>query len=147
MKLFRIAVAASIAGGALACVGAGGQGGSNLADNPDFYKKDPNETVITDIAGWSHPAKAVFEKYHLTLTKVELLWNRKFPVFHVSDFGADPGAGPAASFFTSLEMDLLKANGGNAFKIVEDNAHDGFVVAYDRQQRRIAREMVQEESP
>ncbi len=122
-------------------------GGNDLADKPEFYKRDPQATVITDIATWSHPTKDVFNKYHLRLTKVELMWNKTFPVFHVTDFGADPGAGPSSPYFTSLEMDLLKANGYNAFKIVEDNVHDGFVVAFDRRKRFLDRELVQGEDP
>ena len=114
-------------------------------DNPKYYTRDPNETVITDIGSWSHPTKDVFEKNHLALTKVELMWNKTFPVFHVKSFGADPGAGPAHAFFVPLEADLIKANGGNAFKMVEDEGADGFVVYYDRTKRAIHEQMVQGE--
>ena len=117
----------------------------NLADNPNFYVKDPREIVITDIATWSHPTKQVFEKHHLKLTKVELMWNRTFPVFHVATFDADPGAEPADTSLSALVLDLLEANGKNAFKLVEDDAHDGFVVAFDRKTHRVYREMVQGE--
>ena len=89
----------------------------------------------------------MFEANHLKLTKVELMWDKKFPVFHVKSFGADPGAGPAHSFFAPLEADLVKANGGNAFKMVEDEGNDGFVVYYDRKKREIHEELVQQEAP
>lgn len=120
---------------------------ANPADNPKYYQRDPHEVVVTDIAAWSNPTKEVFRKHHLKLTKVQLMWNRKFPVFHVADFGADPGSGAADSFFAPLLSDLLKANGGAALKIVEDSTHDGFVVAYDPKTRAIFREMVQDEKP
>ncbi len=120
---------------------------TRAVDDPRYYTRDPDETVITDLASWSHPTKAVFEAHHLVLTKVELMWNKKFPVFHVRSFGADPNAGPAHPFFASLEMDLVHANGGNAFKMVEDEGHDGFVVSYDRKKREISEELVQQESP
>ena len=121
------------------------QTATSAVDNPKYYTRDPNETVITDIGSWSHPTKDVFEKSHLALTKVELMWDKKFPVFHVKSFGADPSAGPAHAFFVPLEVDLIKANGGNAFKMVEDEGGDGFVVYYDRKTRAIHEALVQGE--
>src|SRR5579859_2631402 len=70
--------------------------------DPKYFTHDKDETVITDIAGWTHPVKAVFQKYKLTLTKVELEWDKKFPVFHVASFGADPTSHAADPSFLPL---------------------------------------------
>ena len=134
------ALAAALAGSASAAA-------PNPADDPRFYRRDPHETVISSISAWAHPTKQVFAKHHLKLVKVELMLNGKFPVFHVADFGADPAAGPTGAFFSPILFDLLRANGYNALKIVEDSAHDGFVVAYDRKTRSLFEQLVQGEKP
>ncbi|MBE7213176.1 MAG: hypothetical protein INR65_19355 [Gluconacetobacter diazotrophicus] len=118
---------------------------ANLADDPRYHRKDPNETVITDIAAWSHPTKAVFARHHLELGKVELMWDRTFPVFHVATLGADPATGPGGRSLTALELELLRANGFHAYKLVEDDHHDGVVIAYDQRTRTVDREVVQDE--
>ncbi len=120
---------------------------SGPVDNPDYYKRDPDETVITDIKAWSHPVKAVFARYKLQLTKVELMWGKTFAVFHVKDFGADPGSDLTDSFFAPLELDLAEANGGWPYKMVEDSYNDGFVVAYDPKTHTIHEQLVQHEAP
>jgi len=48
-------------------------------------KKDTKITkVITDIAKWDHPTKAVFKKYGYNLTKIEFTQNNTYPIFYVN---------------------------------------------------------------
>ena len=133
--------------GVVPCGFAAAQGpaAKGSVDDPRYYERDPDETVITDIKAWSHPVKAVFARHRLQLTKVELMWGKTFPVFHVKDFGADP-AGLTDAFFAPLELDLAEANGGWAYKVVEDSYNDGFVVTYDARTRTIHEQLVQHEA-
>jgi hypothetical protein len=41
---------------------------------------DKDVVVIEDIASWNHPVKKVFAKYSITVVKVELFKNGKYPV-------------------------------------------------------------------
>lgn len=48
-------------------------------------KKDTKITkVITDIAKWDHPTKAVFKKYEYNLTKIEFTQNNTYPIFYIN---------------------------------------------------------------
>ncbi len=112
-----------------------------------YFTRDPNEVVITDIAGWSHPAKTVLQKHKLTLTKVELEWDKKFPVFHVATFGADPTSHAADPSFLPLLQELLTANAKWPYKLVSDDEHDGFLVLWDAKKKAIRKEVLQDEDP
>ena len=99
-----------------------------------FSKTDHSATEITNIAAWKHPAKTGFTRYGLHQTKVELMWSRKFPVFHIAQWtGGDPTnyaahTSPDAAFFTPLPADLLTANARWPYRIIADDTRTGFVV-------------------
>ncbi len=65
--------------------------------------------VISDITHWQHPVKSVFQKYKVTLVKVEL-HNQTYPVFFVK-FPYDPLLGHNDNYFHPLYYDTLAANG------------------------------------
>jgi len=83
--------------------------------------QDNDVVVISDLRSWHHPAKAVFTKYSVRLKKVELLHDRKCPVFY-ADFPWDPQTSPKSNAhrLSKFESDLLLANGKNDCAIQDD---------------------------
>ena len=65
--------------------------------------------VITDIAHWQHPVKAVLQKHKVQLYKVEL-HNQTYPIFYVK-FPYDPIFGHNDNYFHPLYYETLAANG------------------------------------
>ncbi len=110
-----------------------------------YTTKDPNEVVVTDIESWHHPVKKVFRDHNLKLTKVELMWNKEFPVFHVATLEGDPVEGASDAYFHPILEDILEANGRWSYKIVSDDYRDGFLVLYDAKTHTMLRQPVEDE--
>lgn len=90
--------------------------------------------VVTDIAHWKHPAKAVFAKYQVTLQSVAVQDRRA--TFQAA-FPFDPQTGPNAARLQAFCLDLLKANGGWAYALVSPDDHVEIDVAWDQRAGRI----------
>ncbi len=91
--------------------------------------------VVTDIAHWKHPTKAVFARYQVTLRSVTVQDRRA--TFQVA-FPFDPQTGPNAARLQALCLDLLKANGGWAYALVSPDDHVEFDVEWDKRANQIA---------
>ncbi len=81
--------------------------------------------TIDDIANWSHPTKAVFVKYGIEVLRLELLANKTYPIFTVSDnplFG-----GKTSKRRKALFKALLKANAQWDFAITTESGQQFFV--------------------
>lgn len=115
---------------------------SAWAGDPDIVT-DPNPAVIADLVGWTHPAKAVLKKHRLTVTKVELLRDRKYPVFHVASWPYDPRSSQASSYFNPLLYDLAMANGKWAYRIEDDAERIGYAVSWDEKTKTLDTRLVE----
>jgi hypothetical protein len=91
--------------------------------------------VITDIAAWQHPTKAVFAKYKVTLKSVTV--QDKVATFQV-DFPFDPQTQPNAARLQALCLDLLKANGSWNFALVSAQDHVEIDVSWDKAAKKIS---------
>jgi hypothetical protein len=94
---------------------------------PSVTAQDRDVVVITDVVSWEHPVKKVFARYSVVLKKVELLRNKKYPVFYV-DLPWDPQTSPNASQLNRLATELFLANGKNDYAIQSDG--DGIRIEY-----------------
>lgn len=90
--------------------------------------------VVTDIAHWPHPTKAVFARYQVTLRSVTVQDRRA--TFQAA-FPFDPQTGPNAARLQALCLDVLKANGLRADALVSPDDHLEIDVAWDKPARRI----------
>ncbi len=79
--------------------------------------------VITDIAGWHHPVKAVFEKYRLSLMQVTMAGAHA--TFRVA-FPFDPQTQPNAATMDALYDELLRANGWHGYTL--ESLQDGMAI-------------------
>lgn len=91
--------------------------------------------VISDVAAWQHPTKAVFAKYKVTLKSVTV--QDKFATFRV-EFPFDPQTEPNAARMQSLCLDLLKANGSWSYALVSEQDHLEIDVSWDKRAGRIS---------
>ena len=91
--------------------------------------------VITDIAGWHHPVKAVFEKYRLSLMQVTLAGAHA--TFRVA-FPFDPQTQPNAATMDALYKDLLRANGWHGYALESPQDAIEIDVAWNPGTRAIA---------
>ena len=91
--------------------------------------------VISDVAHWQHPVKAVFQQHGLTLMRVAL--HGRHATFRVA-FPFDPGTQPNAALMRALAMDVLQANGWNDYSF--ESLQDDIVidVAWNRQARTLS---------
>jgi hypothetical protein len=58
--------------------------GEQIDENDKTTKDRVITKVITDIAKWNHPTKAVFKKYGYNVTKIEFTHNNTYPIFYVN---------------------------------------------------------------
>jgi hypothetical protein len=91
--------------------------------------------VISDVAAWQHPTKAVFAKYKVTLKSVTV--QDKFATFRV-EFPFDPQTEPNAARMQSLCLVLLKANGSWSHALVSEQDHLEIDVSWDKRAGRIS---------
>lgn len=90
--------------------------------------------VVTDIANWQHPAKAVFAKYNVTLKSVTVV--DRHATFDVA-FPFDPQTEPNAARLQALCLELLKANGSWGYALVSSDDHIEIDVSWNAQTRKI----------
>ncbi len=90
--------------------------------------------VITDIAHWQHPTKAVFAKYGVTLNKVTIVGH--YPTFEVQ-FPFDPQTSPNEKILDALCTALLKANGQWPYALVSPDDQVEFDVEWNRQEGKV----------
>lgn len=95
----------------------------------------PPATVVTDIAHWQHPTKAVFAKYKVTLKSVTVL--DRHATFEVV-FPFDPQTEPNAARLQALCLELLNANGSWSYALVSPEDHIEIDVSWNPQTRKIA---------
>lgn len=86
--------------------------------------------LVSDIAHWQHPTKAVFAKYRLTLQLVTL--QGAHATFRVA-FPFDPQTQPNEATMAALYDDLLRANGGWGFTL--ESLQDGVAIDVSRDPR------------
>lgn len=91
--------------------------------------------VVTDIANWRHPAKAVFVKYDVKLQSVTV--KDGFATFQV-EFPFDPQTEPNTAKMQALCLELLKANGSWAYALVSTQDHVEIDVSWDKKTHRIS---------
>lgn len=101
---------------------------------PAASKVSAPAVVVTDIAHWKHPTKAVFAKYQVTVQSVTV--QDRVATFQVA-FPFDPQTGPNAARLQALCLDLLKANGGWAYSLVSPADHVQFDVEWDKRANQI----------
>jgi hypothetical protein len=98
-------------------------------------------TVITDVSSWRHPVKDVFRKHKVLLRKVELLRNKKYPVFYV-DLPYDPQTSASRSFYHQLYLELLEANGPWDYALQSDHDHIRIEIRWDKENEVISEDIV-----
>ncbi len=92
--------------------------------------------VISDIQHWQHPVKAVFQKYKVTLSKVELQ-DQTYPVFYVK-FPYDPMFGHNDNYFHPLYYDTLKANGFWNYAFVDQEGGHRINITWDKKSKTLS---------
>ncbi len=98
--------------------------------------------VITDIPNWHHPVKDVFQRHNVTVSKVELLHNKTYPIFHVT-CTYDPQSSENSKFYDDLLNDVLNANGKWAFELHCDGENDGFSVKWNKTSQTMDEELIE----
>lgn len=93
---------------ALGASGAGGLAADAAGAPPAASAASAAPIVITDLAHWHHPTKAVFARNGVTLLKVTIVDRR--PTFVVA-FPYDPRTHPNDPLVAKLCLELLRANG------------------------------------
>ena len=109
-------------------------GCSHAAEVPSATAAPAPAVVVTDIAHWKHPTKAVFARYRVTLQSVTVQDRRA--TFRVA-FPFDPQTGPNAARLQAFCLALLKANGSWAYALVSADDHLEIDVAWDQRAGRI----------
>ena len=86
----------------------------------DFLMDKP--FIVDNIEKWRHPVKKVFERHKVSIKKLELYNNKKYPVFFV-DFIYDPMSNSTKDYFNKLYYETLQANGfwDYCFYAITDN--------------------------
>lgn len=97
---------------------------------------EADQVIITDISSWNHPVKSVLEKNKVILNKVELLNNKKLPVFFV-EFPYDPNSSETKSYFNKLFIDVLNANGTWDYKFNDETWRVVISIHWDTKSKTI----------
>jgi hypothetical protein len=136
-KLLRITALPTLAALALASACSRADEGSHAASTPTAFANAASQApqVITDIAHWQHPTKAVFAKYKVALRSVAV--QDRYATFQVA-FPFDPQTEPNAATLRALCLDLLKANGSWSYALVSSDDHIEIDVSWDKQARKIS---------
>ena len=92
--------------------------------------------VIADMSTWQHPVRVVLEKNKVTLSKVELHNNGKFPIFFVN-FPFDPQSSATSQYFKKLYLDVLQANGYWSYAFNDDSDDLIISVHWDRKIKKM----------
>lgn len=95
--------------------------------------------TITDIAGWKHPVKGVFQKHNVVLEKVELYKNKTYPLFYVK-LPYDPHLGHNSKYFARLYTDLARANAYWDYELVSREDEARIKIYCDRKRKTVLRE-------
>jgi hypothetical protein len=82
-------------------------------------EKKSQASIITDVSSWSHPAKAVFLRHKVKLTKVEVSTEKPSYTFHVT-FPYDPQSSATASYFNKLYAEISAAVGGSPYALLDE---------------------------
>jgi hypothetical protein len=74
--------------------------------------------VEVALAGWKHPAKAVFDREAKSVRRLQLCYASKYPIFF-TELRYDPSLGHNDGYLFKLVGDVFTANGCSAFSIVD----------------------------
>jgi hypothetical protein len=102
------------------------------------------DTIITDIRSWQHPTKEILKKYKISLSKVELKGECKYPVFYVK-LPYDPQSSENDSYYNKLLLELLKAKGWWNYAL--DDVDDELIISvrWDKKKKTMHKEFVNKE--
>lgn len=90
----------------------------------DSSKED---TIITDINSWNHPAKKIFNDNSIKINKVELKENNKYPIFYVS-LSRDLDA-QSKTYYLRLIKKVAAANSYWNYEIKDENKGEDIKVS------------------
>ena len=105
-----------------------------------------SQTVITDLASWMHPVKAVLQRNNVKLLKVEISTNKKhaeqkYFVFYVS-LPYDPQSSQTTSYFNKLYAGILQGTGQSDYALQDEGDHVRIEITWNKALRRIAVDFV-----
>ena len=100
----------------------------------DVYLEE-TKTIIEDISNWRHPVKKIFEKYQVTVDRVELLDKDTYPIFYVW-FPKDLSTGEINGFLVLIQ-DVAKANAYWDYQIVDIKREILIKVQCSKSQKKI----------
>jgi hypothetical protein len=92
--------------------------------------------TITNIKEWHHPVKAVLQKHHVEIFKVEL-HNQTYPVFFVK-FPYDPWLAHNDKYFKPLYHETLKANGFWDYALVDQSSGVRINIKWDKRTKTLS---------
>lgn len=109
---------------------------SEAASSKNGIIENGEVVTIKDIENWNHPTKSVFKEWDYTVTIVQLLKDKTYPIFYVQK---DTEAAADESFYKySFLKEVAEKNGYWDFKIVNDLG-DFVSVECDKNQKRVVK--------
>jgi hypothetical protein len=105
--------------------------GASSSNNSD------HKVLISDISSWNHPVKDVFNNYNIKICKIELLNNKKFPVFYIEFDPVYKLESQNAKYFDVLLKKVASANGYWNFKVIDEKNKIVFNVECDKGKKSV----------
>lgn len=95
-----------------------------------LFTQDAKNCVEVDLKTWTHPVLRVFAKKRITLERLQLCNDKKYPIFYVH-LPYDP-QGQTQSYFGPLYAEMQKANSGWPYAFVSTNDNTVISVSYPK---------------
>ncbi|EFM11388.1 hypothetical protein PaecuDRAFT_1834 [Paenibacillus curdlanolyticus YK9] len=118
--------------------------GDTSAEPVDAAAEQKKDRVITDIAGWEHPVKAILQDKPYELSEVELSQDGTYPTFYVHY--PNGGALKDSAAFQQVLMKIGKANGYWDFTLKNEQDNIAVQVHFDKTKKRLASILVNGET-
>ena len=110
-------LAATVALGALAAPGGGAAAAPPGLGQTPLYTRLTHDCRTVDLATWTHPTRQVLARHGVTLDKLQICNDNRYPIYTVR-FKYDP-QGQTSDYFHPLYADMAKANGYWPFSFVD----------------------------
>jgi len=112
---YRLAAAVSL--GMLAMPGGATAAAPPLLGQTPLYTRLAHDCRTVDLAHWTHPTRQVLARHGVTLDKLQLCNDDRYPIYTVR-FKFDP-QGQTTDYFHPLYAKMAKANGYWPFSFVD----------------------------
>ncbi|CRM16776.1 MULTISPECIES: hypothetical protein [Pseudomonas] len=102
-------------------------------EDTTLYSQTARDCQDVDLTTWQHPTRALLEKNHFALDRIQLCNGGHYPIFHVQA-PYDP-RGQTKDFFLPLYERMRKANGKWPYALVDSSDAVVVYVSYPKEDR------------